>query len=110
MHIVLREADEPSAFSRIDNDLTITAAITLKDCLLGCQKTLEGHPAHPNGLVVNIPPGTIRGDTVLVGGEGMPLRNTIQRGNLQIIISMDVTDAEKAILKGSQEAMGALFG
>ena len=109
VHIVLREADEPSSFSRIDNDLTNTVNITLSDCLLGCQKTLDGHPAHPKGLVVNIPPGTIRGDTVVIQGEGMPYFGNAKRGNLQLIISMEVTAAEKELLKNNAQAIrGAL--
>ena len=109
VHIVLREADETSPFSRIDNDLTITVAITLKDCLLGCQRTLDGHPAHPKGVIVNIPPGTIRGDTVVIAGEGVPLRSTVQRGNLQLIVSMEITGAEKEILRNARGAIGSMF-
>ena len=109
VHIILREADEPSSFSRIDNDLTNTVNVTLKDCLFGCQRTLEGHPAHPRGLVVDVPPGTIRGDTVVIQGEGMPCRGTAQRGNLQLIISMSVTAEEKEILKGNGAALKAAF-
>jgi len=109
VHIVLREADEPSAFSRLGDDLTITAAITLKDCLLGCQKMLEGHPAHPKGVIVNVPPGTIRGDTVTISGEGMPCRGTTRRGNLQLIISMEVTAGEKELLRTEAKSISALF-
>jgi DnaJ family protein A protein 2 len=109
VHIVLREADEPSAFSRIGDDLTFTVGISLKDCLLGCQKMLEGHPAHPKGVIVNIPPGTIRGDTVNITGEGMPCRATTQRGNLQLIISMDVTAAEKELLRTAAKSFSAIF-
>lgn len=109
VHIVLREADEPSAFSRIGDDLTITAGITLKDCILGCQKTLEGHPGHPKGVIVNIPPGTVRGDTVTISGEGMPCRGNTRRGNLQLIISMDVTAAEKELLRTASSGLSAIF-
>ena len=105
VHIVLREADEATSFSRLDDDLTNTANINLRDSLLGCKRTLEGHPAHPKGLVVDVPPGTIRGDTVIIQGEGMPCRGTAKRGNLQLIISMDVTDSEKALLKSNAPMM-----
>jgi len=109
VHIVLREADEPSAFNRIGDDLTFTVSIGLKDCLLGCQKLLEGHPAHPKGVLVNIPPGTIRGDTVTISGEGMPCRGTAQRGNLQLIISMEVTGAEKELLRTASKSFSSIF-
>lgn len=109
VHIVLREADEPSAFNRMGDDLTFTVSICLKDCLLGCQKLLEGHPAHPKGVLVNIPPGTIRGDTVTISGEGMPCRGTAQRGNLQLIISMEVTGAEKELLRTASKSFSSIF-
>lgn len=105
VHIIMREADEPSSFSRIEDDLTVTVNINLRDSLLGCQKTLEGHPAHPKGLVVDIPPGTIRGDTVVIQGEGMPCRSTVKRGNLQLIISMEVSAAEKELLRKNAPMM-----
>lgn len=109
VHIILREADETSAFNRIGDDLTITVSISLKDSLLGCQKMLEGHPAHPKGVIVNIPPGTIRGDTVVITGEGMPCRGTTQRGNLQLIISMEVSANEKELLRNASKSLSALF-
>ena len=110
VHIVLREADEPSSFTRIGDDLTITVNITLRDCLLGCQRTLDGHPAHPKGVIVNIPPGTIRGDTVFIKGEGMPCRGTPRRGNLQLIISMEVTASEKEHLRTAAKNLSTIWG
>jgi DnaJ homolog subfamily A member 2 len=109
VNIVMREADEPSAFSRLEDDLTITVNITLQDSLLGCKKTLEGHPAHPKGLVVDIPAGTIRGETVVIHGEGMPCRSTVKRGNLQLIISMEVNASEKEILRKNAAAIASMF-
>jgi DnaJ family protein A protein 2 len=109
VHIILREADETSGFSRIGDDLTHTVGINLRDCILGCQKILEGHPAHPRGVIVNIPPGTVRGDTVTITGEGMPYRDTTRRGNLQLIISMDVTGAEKEVLRSAAKDLSTIF-
>jgi len=109
VHIVMREADESSTFNRIEDDLSNTTSINLRDSLLGCKRTLQGHPAHPRGLVVEIPPGTIRGDTVVIQGEGMPCVGTTKRGNLQLIISMNVTDAEKRALVASAGTLMGMF-
>jgi DnaJ family protein A protein 2 len=108
VHIIINEADETSTFHRVENDLSNTVGITLRDCLLGCKKVLMGHPAYQNGITVDIPPGTIRGDTVTIAGEGMPCRGTTQRGNLQLIISMDVTPQEKELLRKNQDVMSVL--
>jgi len=108
VHIIVNEADETSTFNRVDNDLTNTVGISLKDCLFGCKKVLEGHPAHPKGLTVDIPPGTIRGDTVIIPGEGMPCRGTTQRGNLQLIISMEVLASEKELLRKNADLLKTL--
>jgi DnaJ family protein A protein 2 len=105
VHIVMREADESSTLNRMGDDLSNTVNINLRDSLLGCKRTLQGHPAHPKGLVVEIPPGTIRGDTVVIQGEGMPCVGNTKRGNLQLIISMEVTEDEKKLLTNNAPMM-----
>lgn len=109
VHIMMREADESSAFTRIGDELTIVVSITLKDSLVGGQQTLQGHPGHPRGLTVTIPAGTLRGDTIVVKGEGMPRRGTAQRGNLQVTIAMDLKQEEKDSLIKNSDAIRALF-
>jgi DnaJ-class molecular chaperone len=95
VHIVIREADETSSFTRIGDDLSVIVNINLMESLLGCQRMLHGHPGHPKGLIVSIPPGTLRGDTINIGGEGMPRRGNAQRGNLQLTISMELKQDER---------------
>jgi DnaJ-class molecular chaperone len=46
-----------------------------------CAGTLPGHPAHPDGLVVDIPPGIMSGNTHTVEGKGMPQRQSGGYGN-----------------------------
>jgi DnaJ family protein A protein 2 len=98
VHIVLREGDESSNFIRLDNDLSTICSISLAEGLLGTERVLQGHPAHPNGLRVVIPEGTMRADLITIKGEGMPRAGTTGRGNLQISITMDITKADKEML------------
>jgi DnaJ family protein A protein 2 len=109
VYIVMREADETSVFTRIGDELSVVVSISLMESLLGCQRMLHGHPGHPKGLVVVIPPGTLRGDTITVQGEGMPRRGNAQRGNLQLTIAMDLKQEERDALTKNVEAIKKIF-
>jgi DnaJ-class molecular chaperone len=109
VHIIMREADENTIFTRIGDELTTVVNISLMESLLGCQRMLHGHPGHPKGLTVSIPAGTLRGDTITVKGEGMPRRGTTQRGNLQLTISMDLKQEDREILTKNADALRNMF-
>ena len=109
VHIIMREADEHSSFTRIGDELSIVVNICLEESLLGCERILQGHPAHPRGLTVTIPPGTIRGDTLMIKGEGMPRRGTTQRGNLQMTISMELKQDEKEKIIKNADMIRKIF-
>lgn len=98
VHIIMREAEESVDLLRTVDDLSTTCSITLSQALLGTQMTFHGHPAHPTGLVYTIPPGTMRGDTIVVNGEGMPRRGTTQRGNFLVTVKVEVTAQEREAL------------
>jgi DnaJ-class molecular chaperone len=51
----------------------------------------------------------MRGDTIVVNGEGMPRRGTTQRGNLQLTISMDLKQEDREILLKHAEAIRGIF-
>jgi DnaJ family protein A protein 2 len=109
VHIILREADDVSRLVRIEETLSTVHTITLSEALLGSKMVVTGHPAHPNGLTVNIPIGTMHGDTITVSGEGMPCRGTTRRGNLQVSISLTITQSEKERLLQNQDTLRSLF-
>jgi DnaJ-class molecular chaperone len=109
VHIVLREADETSRLVRIEDTLHITHTISLSEALMGTKYVVKGHPAHPNGLTVDIPIGTMKGDTITVEGEGMPCRGTARRGNLNVLISLEIKPDEKASLVRKKELVASLF-
>jgi molecular chaperone DnaJ len=109
VHIVFREADDISRLVRIEDVLHATHTISLSEALLGTKCTINGHPAHTNGLVVDIPQGTMHGDNIIVQGEGMPCRGTTRRGNLQISISLEVKMDEKNRLIHNKELIASIF-
>ncbi len=110
VHIVLQEADEDIRFKRIHgtDDLAATTTIGLKDALLGCSEKMETHPAHPQGLVVEIPVGIQHGDTIVIDGEGMPKKGG-GRGALRIGVSVRATNAERAVLNSNKDALRLMF-
>lgn len=109
VHIVLREADESGALLRIESTLHANQTISLSQALLGTHCIISGHPAHPSGLKVHIPVGTMKGDTIVVEGEGMPSRGTTRKGNLHVSISLEVKDSEKNALLKNSELIASLF-
>jgi DnaJ-class molecular chaperone len=109
VHIILREADNISRIVRIEDTLHATHTISLAEGLLGTKCIIKGHPAHPNGLTVDIPVGTMRGDTIIVEGEGMPRRGTTRRGNLNISILLELKPEEKASLLRNKELVARIF-
>lgn len=109
VHIILQENDDNMTLTRLGDDLSTVVNISLGPALTGCDYTVQGHPAHPNGLKVVIPAGTMRGDVVTIAGEGMPRRGTTQRGNLQITVSVEVTDKEKGALSKNLELLKKVF-
>lgn len=110
VHIVLTEADETTIFKREGTTLHVNLQLTLAECLLGCQKTLEGHPGYPDGLVVDIPPGLMSGTTFTVEGKGMPRRPEGGHGTLLCHIRVVVSDSEREKLTSQSVMLRAIFG
>ena len=112
VHINLQEADEAIRFKRFNggDDLCATTTISLKDALLGCKETMDTHPGHPQGLVLEIPAGVQHGECILVEGEGMPRRGMPGRGALRVTVSVVPTEAEKRCLVGGAQKIREVFG
>ena len=109
VHIHLHEADEAIRFKRQGkDDLQVRTQIGLKDSLLGCEERMETHPAHPQGLVIEIPVGVQNGEVIRLVGEGMPRRGG-GRGDLFITVAVVASEAEKEMVLRGREALEGVF-
>jgi DnaJ family protein A protein 2 len=109
VHILLREATETYGLQRSGDDLTAVLSVPFRTALLGGKEVLRGHPAHPDGLAVEVPHGSMRGDVITVAGEGMIRKSSNTRGNLVVTLSVDVSTEDKERLRLNQEALRALI-
>ena len=109
VHIILTEADETVELKREGTTLHVNFQLTLAECLLGCQKKIDGHPGYPDGLVIDLPPGLMSGTTHVVDGKGMPRRPEGGHGNLLCHIRVVVTDAEREKLTSQSVMLKAIF-
>ena len=109
VHIILTEADEVSELKRDGVTLHVNLQLTLAECLLGCQKKVDGHPGYPDGLLVDLPPGLMSGTTHVVDGKGMPRRPEGGYGNLLCHIRVVVTEGEREKLTSQSVMLRAIF-
>jgi DnaJ-class molecular chaperone len=114
LHIVVVQADEDKGLTRVSTmgetatDLQVSASVSLEASLLGTQVTIQGHPGHPQGLVVEIPVGVFNGERIRIVGEGMPKRGGT-RGDLYCTVGVRATDAEKEVLRRGAAILQGLF-
>lgn len=110
LHIILQEADEDNRFKRVANtdDLNVTVAISLYGSLIGTSDKVNGHPAHPDGLILEIPVGVQHGDVINISGEGMPKKSG-GRGDLRVLITLRATEIEINVLKANKEKIEQIF-
>ena len=84
------------SFERSGNDLLTTVHITLSEALLGFSRILITH-LDGRGIQVTSPRGKIikPGDSIVLRDEGMPIhKNPDQKGNLYIMLEIDMPDDE----------------
>jgi molecular chaperone DnaJ len=106
--ISLTKADEDLDLLRDGSFLRHECAIGLGESLLGCTRVVKSHPAHSNGLSIDIPAGTQSGEVVTIKGLGMPL---IQGGFSDLLVKVTVrpTESEKKVLETHKVILQSIF-
>jgi DnaJ family protein A protein 2 len=109
VHLVLQEAAGDEGWVRRGDDLETQVSIQFQECLLGCSKTLQGHPGFASGLEIQIPVGTQHGEVLAVAGKGMPKKGTQEFGSLRIRVMITVSEKERQVLRSNAVVLRALF-
>jgi molecular chaperone DnaJ len=107
--ISLTKADEDLDLLRDGSFLRHDCVIGLGESLLGCTRVVKSHPAHPNGLTVDIPAGTQSGEVVNIKGLGMPL--PVQGGfsDLLVKVTVRMNESEKKALETHKVILQSIF-
>jgi DnaJ family protein A protein 2 len=107
--IELVSADEDSDWERQGDNLKTRIGITLGEALCGKVIRLDGHPAHENGLFIQIPQGVQNRQEIVVEGCGMPRSIGTGFGDAILLISVVATKEERVILEEKKETLQSLF-
>jgi DnaJ family protein A protein 2 len=108
VHFLLQDAAGDDGWTRKGDDLETHCAMTLVESLLGCSKTLQGHPGYPDGLEIQIPLGAQNGEVLVVQEKGMK-RKGAGFGALHCKLHISVTDKDREVLKRNEPMLKAMF-
>ncbi len=108
VQILLQEANGDDGWDRKGDDLETQLTLNLQESLLGCEKTLMGHPGYPNGLTIQIACGVQNNKTVIYQDRGM-IKKGGGSGNLYCKIHINVSDKDREILKRNEPILKAMF-
>jgi DnaJ family protein A protein 2 len=109
VHFILQEAAGDEGWVRKGDDLETEVSITFKESVLGCTKTLQGHPGFPQGLEFEIPVGTKNGEVLPVTGKGMRKRNSPEFGTLHCRVTVTISEKEKESLQRNRALLEVMF-
>jgi DnaJ-class molecular chaperone len=102
-------ADEDHGWERHGDTLKHRIHLHLGEALCGKVIRLDGHPAHENGLHIEIPPGVQNRQDIVVEGLGMPRSIGSGYGDAILMITVLVSKDEKQVLENSKGMLQSLF-
>lgn len=108
VHLLLQEADGDEGWTRKGDDLYTNLSISLGETLLGCVKSVKGHPGFPEGLPVTVPWGTQNKQVLVVHEQGMTKKSG-GHGNLHVEIHVTVTEKDRDILERNKPLLTPMF-
>jgi len=109
VHFVLQEAAGDDGWVRRGDDLETQVSIRFQDSLVGCKKTLQGHPGYPQGLEVQIPVGVLNGEILTLTAKGMPKKGSTDFGTLRYRVNITLSEKEREILQRNAIVLQAMF-
>jgi DnaJ-class molecular chaperone len=108
--ISLTKADEELDLLRDGSFLRHDCVIGLGEALLGCKRIVKSHPAHKDGLSIDIPAGTQSGEIVVIKGLGMPiLREGGGFSDLLVKVTVRASADEKKALETHKVILQSIF-
>lgn len=109
VHLLLQEAAGDDGWVRKAEDLETQVTISFAESLLGCKKTLKGHPGYESGLELNLPVGVANGELLAYPGKGMPRKGGKEMGTLRCRVTVTVSEKEKEVLQRNAIMLQAMF-
>lgn len=106
--IELEAADEEHNIVREGNHLKDMAILTLGQSLCGVSVRIVGHPAYPEGLVLDIPVGVQNKDVLVYPGKGMPFDDG-KFGDFLLAVQVRPSSAELQVLQNNIAYFKGLF-
>ena len=108
VHFLLQEAAGDDGWTRKGDDLETQLKLSLSESLLGCVKTLQGHPGYPNGLEIEIKAGVLNGEIAVYHDKGM-VKKSGGFGSLHCKIHISVSDKDREVLQRNHVVLKAMF-
>lgn len=105
VQIRLAAVEEELDVEREGSDLKTHVSIRLGESLLGCKRKILHHPA--GELEVEIPVCVQNGETIVVEGKGMPVKEGF--GKLLIVVTVLPSKEEKKTVENSKAILQSLF-
>lgn len=110
VHFILVEAGGDDGWTRQGDDLHTDIHINLVDSLLGCKRTLNGHPGYADGLEIIVPVGTMNNEVITIQEKGMIKKGSAAGfGTLFCRIHVSVTEKEHNCLKENSGILNTIF-